>query len=38
MIRFGLKVNFNAEDSESCLSQFLDQYDSRNLVKNSTCS
>ena len=34
---FLLIGDFNAEDSEPCISQFLHQYESKNLVKDKTC-
>ncbi len=35
--KFLLVGDFNAEDTESILSNFLNQYNSRNLVKDKTC-
>ena len=35
--RFLLIGDFNAEDSEPCLSEFLYQYGSKNIVKDKTC-
>ena len=35
--RFLLIGDFNAEESESCLQQFLKEYESSNLVKDKTC-
>ena len=29
--------NFNAEESEPCLSQFLYEYNAKNIVKENTC-
>ena len=29
--------DFNAEESEPCLSQFLYEYNAKNIVKESTC-
>ena len=37
MKNFLLVGDFNAEDSEPCISEFLHQYDSKNLVKDKTC-
>ena len=30
-------MDFNAEETESCLSSFLYQYDAKNIVKEKTC-
>ena len=35
--KFLLTGDFNAEDSESCLKDFLYHYDAKNLVKQKTC-
>ena len=35
--RFLLIGDFNAEDSETCLSEFLYQYEAKNIVKDKTC-
>ena len=35
--KFLLIGDFNAEDTESCLSTFLFQYDAKNIVKDKTC-
>ena len=29
--------DFNAEESESCISQFLYEYSAKNIVKENTC-
>ena len=34
---FLLMGDFNAEDSKPCISQFLHQYEAKNLVKDKTC-
>ena len=34
---FLLIGDYNAEDSEPCMSQFLHQYEAKNLVKVKTC-
>ena len=35
--KFLLTRDFNAEDTEPCLSQFLSEYDANNLVNKKTC-
>ena len=35
--KFMLVGDFNAEESESCLSQFLYEYNAKNIVKENTC-
>ena len=35
--KFLLVGDFNAEDSEPCLKNFLYQYDAKNIVKQKTC-
>ena len=35
--KFLLIGNFNAEDTEPCLSQFLFEYDAKNIVSEKTC-
>ena len=35
--KFMLVGDFNAEESEPCLSQFLYEYNAKNIVKESTC-
>ena len=35
--KFMFVVDFNAEESEPCLSQFLYEYNVENIVKKSTC-
>ena len=35
--KFLLVGDFNAEDTEPCLSQFLYQYEAKNIVKDKTC-
>ena len=32
-----LKGDFNAQDSETCLSEFLYQYEAKNIVRDKTC-
>ena len=36
--KFLLIDDFNAEDTEPCLSQFLLEYDSKNIASEKTCS
>ena len=35
--KFMLVGDFNAEESKSCLSQFLYEYNAKNIVKENTC-
>ena len=35
--KFLLIEEFNAEDTEPCLSQFLFEYDAKNIVSEKTC-
>ena len=35
--KFLLIGDFNAQDSETCLSEFLYQYEAKNIVRDKTC-